>query len=271
MCCASARCTVNAASGAAAPPPEHSRPAGTTPPENPRARGHSPAVEQRGAAPEPAEQKIKVGSAEYSAEELNAAAAHKVETDLRKASLPPSPDKYEAKLPADFKPPEGVTFELDQNSPELKRFRDLAHARGVDQDTFSDMLGVYAATKIGEQQHLATARNAEMNKLGSAATQRIDAIETWLKARAGEKSKITISQLRNYPVAGVVEMFEGLIRQFSNQGGADYSQSGRNNDQPDANKIPGYATMSFEQRRAAQDAQSGRAVNAPRASGGGNR
>ncbi len=186
-------------------------------------------------------------------------AAFKAEQDIRRNSLPTAPDKYEIKLPPDFQAPQGVQFQFDQNSPELKRAREIAHTRGVDQETFSDMLGVFAATKIAEQQNLAVARNAELAKLGSAAPQRIGAIETWLKARVGQKADLIIAQMRNYPVASMVEAFEDIVRLFSHQGGADYSQSGRA--QPDNNgKIEGYDTMTFEQRRLAQDMRAGRVI-----------
>lgn len=186
-------------------------------------------------------------------------AAFKAESDIRKHSLPTSPDKYEIKLPPDFRAPEGVRFEFDANSADLKRARDIAHARGVDQETFSDMLGVYAATKIGEQQQLATARTAELAKLGSAAGQRIDAIDTWLHSQVGTKADLIVSQLKNYPVASMVEAFEELARQFSHQGSAPYSQSGRAQPENDG-KIEGFDSMTFEQKRAAQDARAGRTI-----------
>ena len=217
----------------------------------------SPARDAREQALEPSERKIKLGDAEYAETDVRAALAHKIEAEARKAALPQSPDKYEIKLPPDFKPPEGVKFEFDMNSPELKRFREIAHQRGMDQESFSDALGVYAANKVGELQRLSVARNAELAKLGSAAPARLDAIETWLKARVGTKANVIVAQLKNYPVASMVETFEGLMRQFSGQGAADFSQSGRQQ-QEDTGRISGYENMSFAQRRAAQDADAAR-------------
>ena len=134
--------------------------------------------------------------------------AFKAEQDVRKQSLPAAPDKYEIKLPAEFRPPEGVKFEFDANDPALKNARELAHARGVDQETFSDMLGVYAATKIAEHQKVGVAKTAELSKLGSAAESRIDAVSTWLKARVGAPADGLIAQMKTYPVAAMVESFE---------------------------------------------------------------
>ncbi len=262
---------VDAAHGAANPPPEfHQRGV----PENPRSRGHSPALDARGRPQQQdagtggqqsdaqrgqqdaggTPQTIKIGDVEYSHDQVSQAIAHQIEQNARKAALPQDPRGYQLTLPPDFKPPEGVKFEFDQNSPELARFRQVAHANGLDQKAFSDALGVYAATKIGEQQQLTTARTAELTKLGSAAQARIDAIDTWLKARVGQKGALMAAQLRQYPVASMVEMWEGVMRAFSGQGGADYSQSGRQEQQNEAGKISGYENMNFAQKRAAQDA-----------------
>jgi hypothetical protein len=212
--------------------------------------------QQAAAAPD----KITIDGAEWSHEQIKPALARQVESDARKAALPQSPEKYDIKLPPDFKPPEGVRFELDPKSPELARFKQLAHARGVDQETFSDMLGVYAATKIGEQQQLAVARNAELAKLGSAANARIDAIDTWLKARVGAKGNLIVAQMRNYPVAAMIDMFEDIMRGYSNRGSAPYSQSHRHAEEPQPQIPTMQGGATYAQVRAAQDAikQTGR-------------
>jgi len=270
---------VNAAHGAANPPPEFHQ---SGIPENPRSRGHSPALDARGRQQQqPAgegapggehqgqqgqqgqgdgsgtPQTVKIGDAEYSFDQVNDALKFKSEQDIRKSSLPAVPEGYKIELPADFQAPHGVKFEFDQNSAELQNFRKLAHARGLDQQTFSEALGIYAANRIGEQQTLAIARNAEMQKLGSAGQNRISAVETWLKSQVGAKANIIVAQLKNFPVAGMVEMFEQLARNASNQGGADFTQSGRQQ-QDNSGKIPGYENMSFAQKRAAQDAAAAR-------------
>jgi hypothetical protein len=189
--------------------------------------------------------------------------AFKAEQDIRKNSLPKDAAGYEVKLPAGFKPPEGMTFEFIKDDPGLKQAAEIAHARGLDQEAFSDMLGVYAANKISEATKVATARTAEIAKLGAAGPQRIDSIDTWLKARVGPKADVLIAQLKAYPVASMVETFEEVIRQFSNQGGAGFDQRGRQT-QADQGKIPGYENMTFEQRRAAQMNQKANAASGGR-------
>jgi hypothetical protein len=58
---------------------------------------------------------------------------------------------------------------------------------------------------------------------------------------------------------------ENLMRQFSNQGGVDFSQSHREN-APETGKIPGYENMNFVQRRVTQ-----MQMNRPSPRGGGSR
>jgi len=261
----------NPVSKPAAPPPEYSRPGI---PENPRSRGISPARDFRegqqrqqqapgapggeqgqgeGQGQQPSTpQTVKIGEAEYSFDQVNEALKFHAEQQIRKSGLPAVPEGYKIELPKGFEEPHGVTFEFDQNSAELQNFRKLAHARGLDQDTFSQALGIYAANRIGEQQTLGVARNAEMQKLGSAGQNRIAAVEQWLKSQVGSRADIIVAQLKNFPVAGMVEMFEQLARNSSSQGGADYSQSGRQHEEP-SGKIPGFENMSFAQKRAAQD------------------
>lgn len=179
--------------------------------------------------------------------------ARDAEASIRKNSLPQSADKYEVKLPGDFKAPQGVNFEFSKDDPLLARARELAHQRGLSQEEFSDFLGVYAASKIGEGQQLQVARDAQKALLGSAADNRIAAVETWLKARVGNKAEGIVAQLKNFPVAAYVEAFEEIARQFSHQGGAGYSQSGRTDPEP-APTIPAFDGTNFTQVRAAQDA-----------------
>jgi hypothetical protein len=242
--------------GAVTPPPEQSGQPGADRQmaDNPRTRGHSPARDAREQQQDTViESKVKFGDGtEYSESQVRDALAHQAEQEVRKRSLPPSPDKYEIKNTPNFKPPEGFKFEWDMNDPGIKAAREIAHARGLDQETFSSLLDVYAANKIGESQKLGTARAAELGKLGSAANQRIDAIETWLKSRIGAKAGLFVGQLRNFPVAAMVEGFEEIIRGASNQGGADFSQSGRQQQEP-APKVPAFDGTNFGQVRAAQD------------------
>jgi hypothetical protein len=187
-------------------------------------------------------------------ERVNRQAAFEAEQSVRRNTLPKSEADYAAKLPGNFQLPAGVTFEFDKNSPELAQARKIALARGIDQDTFSDMLGVYAATKISEQTNAAAARETNLAQLGAAGPQRVDAVATWLTAKAGDDGKKVGDFIKQYPSAPIVRAMENLIKQFSSQGGAEFSQSGRTPDE-EAGKIAGYENMNFVQRRVHQMAQ----------------
>jgi hypothetical protein len=222
--------------------------------DNPRT--HSPArdARERQSPGEPTERTIKLANGEYSEKVLNDAVAFKAEQDVRTATLPKDANGYEIKLPAEFKAPAGVDFKFDMNDPLLAEARNVAAARKLDQDTFSTMLGVYAANKIREFQNVSAARNAELAKLGATGPGRIDTVANWLQAKVGGKAGTMIATLKKYPVASNVEALEGLMSVFSTKGGTTFDQRVREA-QKEPGKITGYETMSFEQRRFAQDQQ----------------
>jgi hypothetical protein len=198
-----------------------------------------------------AEQKIRVGDAEYTAADLQTAIAERAVAQSRKATLPATPNDFQVKLPDGFELPAGVKFEFDAKSPELAQARKIAHARGMDQETFSDMLGAYAASKIGEAQRNAQLRDINMQQLGTAGPQRVEAVATFLQARAGNEGRQTADFLRQFPSAPIVKTMENLMKAFSSQGGADFSQSHRAQEE-EAGTIPGYSSMSFVAKRAWQ-------------------
>jgi hypothetical protein len=195
---------------------------------------------------------LEIDGNQYDENDVRSAIAEGAEAASRKATLPASPDAYEIKLPDDFVAPEGVRFEFNKNDPALKAARELAHKRGIDQATFSEMLGVYASTQMGSAIQNAQLRDANMKQLGVAGPQRAEAVATWLQARAGKDGQVMANWLRQYPAAHIVRAMEGVIRAFSNQGGVDYSQSHRAAQEEQAGRIAGYDNMSFAQRRAAQ-------------------
>jgi hypothetical protein len=164
---------------------------------------------------------------------------------VRKNSLPPSADAYKVELPKDFPMPPGQKFEFDANAPELAQARAMAHAKGWTQQDFSEALGVFAAAKIGEEAQINTARAAEVAKLGATGPTRIDAVQQWMDAQGLGALKSTMV------TAAQVQAWESHITQLSSQGTAPFSQQHRV--APEANKIPGYENMSFEQRRHAQE------------------
>jgi len=243
-------------------------------PENPRARGHSPAVEQReaaaarargeppreptatdSAAPAAAStEKLKVGKYEVSEAELASMMDRQSQDDLKRATLPPAPEAYEAKLPADLKLPAGQTYTFDQNDPSLIAARNLAHSKGWSQQDFSEALGIFASHIAGKEAILAERAQAEVAKAGVNAPQRMDAVGRWITAEVGEADAkpiratiVTDAHLRFY---------EKMMNKVSSQGAAGFSQQHRV--APDDRSIPGYENMTFEQRRFAQEQRAAR-------------
>jgi hypothetical protein len=239
-------------------------------PENPRSRGHSPArdtyeqirhaqdqapgeapppaADQQPAAP-PAGDKIKIGKFEVSEADLGAMMERQAVEDLRKATLPPTPADYKLALPEDLKLPGGVEFKFNASDPSLAAARDWAHAKGLPQSDFSEMLGLYASHLAQQEAVLAERSRQEIAKAGVNAPQRVDAVGKWITGMVGEADArhirptiVTDAHLRFY---------ETIMTKITNQGGASFSAAHRVPD--DRAAIPGYEGMSFEQRRYAQD------------------
>lgn len=171
--------------------------------------------------------------------------------ESRRLTLPQKLEDYKLELKSDFKVPEGMAPPaFDETDPMSQQFRAVALKHGWTQEAASDVLAVYAAAKLGEDQTLKAAREGEVAKLGPAGTQRIDALRTWLKA-------MDVAQLGDVEkgvlwTAETVSNLEKLMARFTSQGSGDFSQAHREHGEING-KIPGYDTMTFEQRRAAQD------------------
>jgi hypothetical protein len=179
-------------------------------------RGHSPARDMREQMSAAAgERTVSVAGKDYSEREIGDLLADKAQRDIVKAGLPQDPLGYHVALPEGLKAPEGMEFQFDLADPALRQFREFALRRGMDQAAFAEGLGIFASTKVAELQTANAARERELGKLGAAAHARIDAIETWLRAKVGDKASIMAATLRAYPVARNVEAFEGIIRAFS--------------------------------------------------------
>jgi hypothetical protein len=169
--------------------------------------------------------------------------------DVRKGTLPQSPDAYKVELPADFKPPTGVEFKFDANDPILKQAQAWAHGAGLTQEQFQQSLGLYAAAKVGEQSQIDTARQAELTKLGPTAASRIDAVTRWMSGIDASANKQDARALASMLVnAPIIEAFERLITKFSNQGTAPFSQQHRDNTPPGKVDDAQWAKMSDAQK-----------------------
>ena len=198
--------------------------------------------------------KIKVGKFEVSEEQIASMMDRQAQEDLKKATLPSAPEAYKAELAADLKLPGGIEYKFNDADPSMVAARNWAHAKGLSQGEFSEVLGIYASHVAGEQAALAARSAAELAKVGVNAPQRVDAVGKFITAEMGEADA---KQIRALIVTdSMLRYHEKIMQKLSSQGAASFSQQHRA--APDANGIPGYDKMTFEQRRQAQDQNAAR-------------
>jgi hypothetical protein len=132
--------------------------------------------------------------------------------------------------------------------------RNWAHAKGLSQGEFSEVLGIYANHIATEQAAIAERSRLEIAKAGVNAPQRVDAVGKFITGLMGEADAKQIKAL--IVTDSMLRYHEAIMSKLSSQGAASFSQSHRT--APEANGIPGYEKMTFEQRRQAQDQNAAR-------------
>src|SRR5262249_51165932 len=136
---------------------------------------------------------------------------------------------YQATLPTDFKIPAGIEFKFDADAPELADARAWAHARGLSQADFSQLLGFAAAQRIREAMVIQQAQAAERGKLGTNGTVRVTAVQTFLRGELGDDLAGAMNPM--LVTSRIIEGFERLMYRRASQGAAPFSQAHR--DQPE--------------------------------------
>lgn len=184
--------------------------------------------------------------------DFDSLAAFKAAEDSRKLTLPQAPDQYKVGTTKNFKAPEGVEFKLDEADPSWGAAKSWAHKHGITQDALHEITDVFAGYVVGDAQRMKTAASGEIAKLGGAGAARVDAVTQWLTAMGGDKFAGLNKVLALAPLASTVEGLEHLMQQFTTQGGGSYG-GGKRDGGDEPGKIPGYANMTFDQKRAAQD------------------
>jgi transcriptional regulator with XRE-family HTH domain len=217
-------------------------------------RDAPPPDPQQPQAPAAQGEKVKVGAYEVSESQLAEMMQRQAVDDQRRLTLPTTPEAYEARLPADLQLPGGQTYVFNPNDPSMVAARQLAHAKGWSQSDFSDALGIFASHIAGQEAALAERSAAEVAKAGANAPQRVDAVSRFITAEMGETEG---KQIRSLIVTdSMLRFMERLMTKISSQGAASFSQQHRA--APESSPIPGYANMTFEQRREAQDRNAAR-------------
>jgi hypothetical protein len=100
--------------------------------------------------------------------------------DLRKATMPPTPDDYKLELSPGAKLPGEVEYKFNAGDPSLAALKNWAHAKGFDQSTLSEMLTIYATHEAQQNAVLAARAREEVAKAGVNAPQRVDAVGKWI-------------------------------------------------------------------------------------------
>jgi hypothetical protein len=174
--------------------------------------------------------KVKIGDFELSANDVAMLIQQKAAADLRATQIPATAEAYEAKLPDGFKLPDGMAWQFDPKDPALIDAQRFASRAGLTQSQFSELLSVYASQQMADQQAIAAGAQREMEKLGPNATQRVSAIETFIRGIAGDELGTGLRQM--VLTQKHVLAWEKIAQQFASQGVASYRAHGR--EPPDA-------------------------------------
>jgi hypothetical protein len=156
-------------------------------------------------------------------------AAFKAGLDVRRSTLPAKPDDYKAELPSDFKIPDGLSFSFKTDDPLLAQARAVMHdidqGKLSGQDAFGKLLALYAGGQVASQQQITTARNAEVQKLGTTGPARIDALTTFFRGYLGQDAGNR--RMARIFTAQDVQDAEMEVSKITSQGGAPFRGNGR--------------------------------------------
>ena len=195
---------------------------------------------------------VKFGDIKSHIDELT---AFKAEQDSRRALMPESADKYELKLPADFKvpegfvPPDGQDISINADDPRVAMARDYVHGLGGTQEDFEKIVAMGVQADIAEQMEFETRKSQEIEKLGSRGSERFSAATQWLDAKG-------LSALGRVMIAA--DQIEAVERLMSMNRQDTRGNGSAKRDGQSSNGIEGYETMNFRQRMAAIDAMKAR-------------
>jgi hypothetical protein len=184
---------------------------------------------------DPNAERIKVGEAEFTKDEILAALSDKATRDANLLSVPAKPSDYKLDLPADLKLPEGVSFKFDAKDPikgpALESAREWAKANELTQEQFSSLLGLYAGSQAHEAKLIFDGATAEKQKMGPAGTARVIAVTNFLKAELGDD--LARPFLQTLVLEKMVTGWEKLIQKRTSQGVPGFRSTGR--EAPEAN------------------------------------
>jgi hypothetical protein len=167
--------------------------------------------------------RLKIGDYSLSPGDIAGLMERKGLEDSRRAQMPERPGDYSLDLPSDFQLPEGVAewqWKMDDPvlTPLLGQAKEWAHSNGLSQVEFSKVMSLFAQHQLSEQRMFADAKRSELEKLGSAAPTRVDAVRTWVHAMVGDAAPHLLRVLEQAPMASTIVAFEKLMSRWSSQG-----------------------------------------------------
>lgn len=145
----------------------------------------------------------------------------------RRLTLPKAAD-LKLDLPTEFQLPQGVEFKIDAENPLWTQARSWAEKHGLSQQAFSEGIALIAGDRVGTEQTVTAARNAEIAKLGATGPARVDAVTTFFKAHLGDADGARLAS-RLFTAADVAAA-EKLVARFASQGGGSFNSSHREAD-----------------------------------------
>jgi hypothetical protein len=191
-------------------------------------------------------QKNKFGEFELTDEEIRDLIGRKALEDSRRLTLPQKAEDYAFELPEGFKAPQGVEVKLDPSDPIVAEARKFALESGMSKDQFRKLVGIYAASKIAEEQAFKTAIEGELAKLGAAATPRVTAVQNFIRSQVGPDLGKAVSRM--LVSAQIVEGFEKMMANHRGQGGGSFAPS-RQPNEPSGVSDADYDKMTYSQKK----------------------
>jgi hypothetical protein len=226
--------------------PGRDTPPGATPGEQPQP-GEKPLSVERDE-----HGRYRFGEIALSETELRDLLQHKASEDSRRATLPSDPSGYELKLPDNFVTPAGIEFSFNEDDPRARLAREFALEAGLSQEQFQKLIAIDAARQVEEIAAFNRMVNAEVKKLGATGTQRVTAIQNFLRGSLGDE--LARPFVETLVSERMVKGWETIIDRITHQGAGSFSHAGRDAPESSNGRIAGYENMSFEQRLAAAEA-----------------
>jgi hypothetical protein len=145
-------------------------------------------------------------------------AGFKASEDSRRLTLPQKPEEYDFALPKDFKPPEGIEFQLNPQDPLAAEARKFAIEAGLSKEQFSKLLAIHAAGQIGSVQAINNAKAAEVQKLGVNGPARKTAVDTFIASVPGVSADDAKAFSNFMFTAAQVQVMEKIMAHMRSQG-----------------------------------------------------